>query len=178
MKRIGFALYDSVGSVWAPDLVKYGDRYYIYFPAGRKNWVVHAPSPEGPWSAPIDLKLTGFIDPGHVVDADGDRYLYLSKGYTVRLSKDGLSTIGEPVFSYDGWQFPKEWSTECFCLESPKSTVRNGFFYQTVAEGGTAGPATAQGPSVARSASRLSRCTAATSWCATPSKRARSRRAA
>ena len=141
-ERIGFALHEYVGSVWAPDLVKYGETWYIYFPAGKKNWVVTAPSPEGPWSAPVDLKLTGFIDPGHVVDPDGNRYLYLSNGYTVKLAKDGLSVVGEPIFSYSGWQFPKEWSTECYCLESPKSTVKDGYFYQTVAEGGTAGPAT------------------------------------
>ena len=141
-ERVAHALNKYVGSVWAPDLIKYGDKYFIYFPAGKKNWVVTAPAPEGPWSDPIDLKLTGYIDPGHVVDAEGNRYLYLSKGYTVKLSKDGLSTIGEPVYSYGGWEFPKEWSTECFCLESPKSTVKDGYFYQTVAEGGTAGPAT------------------------------------
>jgi xylan 1,4-beta-xylosidase len=88
------------------------------------------------------LKLSGFIDPGHVVDKDGTRYLYLSKGYIVKLSEDGLSTYGEPQPGYKGWQYPKEWSTECFCLESPKSTVKEGYFYQTVAEGGTAGPAT------------------------------------
>lgn len=152
-ERIGFALTQYVGSVWAPDLVKYGDKYYIYFPAGKKNWVVSASSPEGPWSAPVDLKLQGFIDPGHVVDAEGNRYLYLSNGYTVKLAKDGLSAIGEPVFSYSGWQFPKEWSTECFCLESPKSTVKDGYFYQTVAEGGTAGPATAHMVVSARSKS-------------------------
>jgi beta-xylosidase len=55
--------------------------------------VVTAPSPAGPWSAPVDLKLQGFIDPGHVVDADGNRYLYLSGGVTVRLAKDGLSAL-------------------------------------------------------------------------------------
>jgi len=152
-ERIGFALHEYVGSVWAPDLVKYGDKYYIYFPAGKKNWVVTASSPEGPWSAPTDLKLQGFIDPGHVVDEEGNRFLYLSNGYTVKLAKDGLSATGEPVLSYKGWQFPKEWSTECFCLESPKSTVRNGYFYQTVAEGGTAGPATAHMVVSARSKS-------------------------
>ena len=152
-ERIGFALNEYVGSVWAPDLVKYGDKYYIYFPAGRKNWVVTASSPAGPWSAPVDLKLQGFIDPGHVVDAEGNRYLYLSGGFTVKLAKDGLSAIAEPVHNYGGWQFPKDWSTECFCLESPKSTVKDGYFYQTVAEGGTAGPATAHMVVSARSKS-------------------------
>jgi beta-xylosidase len=152
-ERIGFALHKYVGSVWAPDLIKYGDKFYIYFPAEKKNWVITASSPEGPWSDPVDLKLQGFIDPGHVVDAEGNRYLYLSKGYTVKLAKDGLSVVGEPVLSYAGWQFPKDWSTECFCLESPKSTVKDGYFYQTVAEGGTAGPATAHMVVSARSKS-------------------------
>lgn len=154
-KRIGYALTQNVGSVWAPDLIKYKDLFYIYFPANRTNWVVTAKSPEGPWSAPVDLKLHGFIDPGHVIDKDGKRYLYLSNGSTVELAADGMSTVGEPKPGYKGWQFPKEWSTECFCLESPKSTVKDGYFYQTVAEGGTAGPATSHMVVYARSKSPL-----------------------
>ncbi len=141
-EKVCHALHQNVGSVWAPDLIKHKDTYYIYFPAGGTNWVVTAQSPKGPWSAPIDLKLRGYIDPGHVVGVDGTRYLYLSKGSIVQLSADGLSTVGEPKEIYNGWEFPKSWSTECFCLESPKSTVRDGYFYLTVAEGGTAGPAT------------------------------------
>lgn len=140
--RVGHALNYDLGSVWAPDLVYYQQLYYIYFPAGGTNWVVWATTPEGPWSTPIDLKLSGFIDPGHAVDAEGTRYLFLSKGYAVKLNADGLSTNGEPQLIYDGWEFPKSWSTECFCLESPKVTVKDGYFYLTVAEGGTAGPAT------------------------------------
>jgi len=140
-KRVSHALTKYVGSVWAPDLVKHGNTWYIYFPADRKNWVVSAPSPEGPWSDPIDLQVSG-IDPGHVVDVNGKRHLYLSTGKIVPLSDDGLSTAGPAVTNYEGWQFPKEWSTECFCLESPKSTIRNGYYYLTTAEGGTAGPAT------------------------------------
>jgi len=142
-ERISHALNEYVGSVWAPDLLYVNGKFYIYFPAGGTNWVVFADSPEGPWSDPIDLKLSGFIDPGHLVDADGNRYLYLSKGYVVKLTADGLATDGEPVFNYEGWQYPQEWSTECFCLESPKSTVKDGWYYLTSAEGGTAGPATA-----------------------------------
>jgi len=141
-ERICHALYQNVGSVWAPDLIRYKETYYIYFPAGGTNWVVTAQSASGPWSEPKDLKLKGFIDPGHMVTPDGRRYLYLSKGYIVQLAEDGLSTVGEPKFIYDGWKFPETWSTECFCLESPKSTVKDGYFYLTVAEGGTAGPAT------------------------------------
>jgi xylan 1,4-beta-xylosidase len=141
-ERVSHALNKYVGSVWAPDLVKYKDTYYVYFPAGGTNWVVTAQSPEGPWTEPLDLKLNGFIDPGHLLATDGKRYLYLSKGYVVQLAQDGLSTLDKPKFIYGGWNFPKEWSTECFCLESPKASFRDGYFYLTVAEGGTAGPAT------------------------------------
>ncbi len=152
-KRIAYALTQNVGSVWAPDIIKHNGLYYIYFPANKTNWVVTAKNPAGPWSAPVDLKLTGFIDPGHVVDKDGTRYLYLSNGSIIQLSTDGLSTVGAPKAGYKGWQFPKTWSTECFCLESPKSTVKDGWFYQTVAEGGTAGPATSHMVVSARSRS-------------------------
>jgi len=141
-ERICHALHQNVGSVWAPDLVRYKDTYYIYFPAGGTNWVVTARSPEGPWTGPVDLKLKGFIDPGHVVTPEGNRYLYLSKGYIVQLAEDGLSIVGEPKLIYEGWKFPETWSTECFCLEGPKSTFKDGYYYLTVAEGGTSGPAT------------------------------------
>ena len=47
-KRISHALNKYLGPIWAPDLIKYEDKYYIYFPAGRKIWVVTAKSPYGP----------------------------------------------------------------------------------------------------------------------------------
>ena len=152
-ERVSHALTKNVGSVWAPDLVYYKGLFYIYFPAGGTNWVVTAKSASGPWSEPVDLKLKGFIDPGHVAALDGKRYLYLSRGAMVKLSDDGLSTDGAPFQVYEGWKFPESWSTECFCLESPKSTVRNGYYYLTVAEGGTAGPATSHMVVSARSKS-------------------------
>jgi len=73
------ALHKYVGSVWAPSLVKYKNKYYIYFPAGNTNYVITADSIGGPWSDPVDLKI-GFIDPGHFTDAAGKRYLYFSSG--------------------------------------------------------------------------------------------------
>lgn len=105
-------------------------------------WVVTAPSPTGPWSEPTDLQLSGYIDPGHAVGADGKRYLFLDKGSVVELTDDRLAIVGKPKVIYEGWQFPAEWNTECFCLESPKIRSKNGYFYMTSAEGGTAGPAT------------------------------------
>ena len=122
-------------SAMAPDLVKYNNRYYIYYPAAGTNWVIWADNIRGPWSAPKDLKVNG-IDPRHVADADGKRYLYLSEGKVVQLSDDGLSTVGEVKKVYDGWPYPRNWRTEGMYLESPKLNYHNGYYYLTSAEGG------------------------------------------
>ncbi len=153
--HISSALSHSEGraEVWAPDLVEHQGRYYIYFPMGG-IFVVHAEHPSGPWSTPIDLKVDD-IDPGHVVGPDGTRYLYTAGGHVSELSPDGLSTVGERKKVYDGWQFPKEWKTEGFWLESPKLTRRNDYFYLICAEGGTSGPPTSHMAVVARSRSPL-----------------------
>lgn len=138
---VAHALNKFVGSVWAPDMIKHKDIYYIYFPANGKNYVVTAKDPRGPWSDPVDLNI-GEIDPGHVVAPDGKRYLHMSGGNIVPLSDDGLSVTGEMTHIYDGWKFPSDWIVECFCLESPKLTYKNGWYYLTSAQGGTAGPPT------------------------------------
>lgn len=148
------ALHKYVGSVWAPDFIKHKNKYYIYFPAAGTNWVVTADSPEGPWSDPVDLKV-GHIDPGHVVDDDGNRFIHLSGGHAVQLTNDGLATAGEVKKVYDGWEFPDEWSVECFCLEAPKLTKKNGYYFLTSAQGGTAGPATSHMVVSARSKTAL-----------------------
>ncbi|MBN1379109.1 MAG: family 43 glycosylhydrolase [Gammaproteobacteria bacterium] len=148
------ALHKYVGPVWAPDLIKYQNRYYIYFPVNNTNYVVSADLINGPWSDPVDLKV-GNIDPGHVTDADGNRYLYFSNGGYVPLSADGLSVIGEFKHTYSGWPIPRDWTIECFCMEGPKIVQRGEYYYLTVAEGGTAGPATSHMVVSARSKSPL-----------------------
>ncbi len=139
--RIARALRHAVGEIWAPDFVKYKDLFYIYFPARGTNWVITAKTPYGPWSEPVDLKIGG-IDPGHIATPEGNRYLYVSGGRMTELAADGLSIVAPPHSAYSGWNFPDNWVVECFCLESPKLTLHNGFYYLTSAQGGTAGPAT------------------------------------
>lgn len=142
----------TTGDVWAPDLTKCNGKYYIYYPANGTNYVMWSDNIGGPWSEPIDLHLQG-IDPGHVQGGDGSRWLHTSGGYVVRLSDDGLHAVGEQKHVYDGWKYPDSWQTECFCLESPKLTYHNGWYYLTTAEGGTAGPATSHMVVTARSKS-------------------------
>ncbi len=159
---IGPALARPLGTVFAVDLVKHGDRYIIYIPFMKAPWAkglkdfaniyaIHAPSMQGPWSEPVDLKIGGLIDPCHVVGEDGHRYLFLSGVNRVRLSADGLSAAGPIEKVYDGWHYPDDWITEAYALEGPKLFRRGEYFYLVSAVGGTGGPATGHMVIAARS---------------------------
>lgn len=101
---VGYGQSRYIGSVWAPDICKYKDRYYIYFTVAAKgkpfkNFVVYADDINGKWSEPIDLHVDGKIDPCHVVDEKtGERWLFVSGGNRIRLSEDGLSVYGSAEF--------------------------------------------------------------------------------
>ncbi|WP_323012824.1 family 43 glycosylhydrolase [Devosia sp.] len=160
-RPLNAALTRNIGSVWAPELVRHEGRYFIYFPTKANaapgsrstNWVIWADDIAGPWSDPIDLHLTGHIDPGHAVGEDGSRWLFLSKGDRVRLSPDGLSTLGAVEHVYDGWRYPEDWDVEAYAQEGPKVTRRGEYFYLVSAVGGTAGPPTGHMVIVARARS-------------------------
>jgi xylan 1,4-beta-xylosidase len=151
------ALTKNIGSIWALDLIKHQDRYYIYIPAVSEAYssvyVIYADAITGPWSDPIDLKLDGCIDPGHAVGEDGRRYLFLGGIQRIRLSDDGLSTIGKLEKVYEPWKYPDDWVVEMFAPEGPKIFRREDWFYLVTAVGGTAGPPTSHMVIVARSRS-------------------------
>jgi xylan 1,4-beta-xylosidase len=161
---IGAALERPIATVFAVDLVKHADRYFIYIPFIPAPWapefgdvpricVISAPSITGPWSEPVDLGVTGHIDPGHVVGEDGTRYLFLNGVSRVRLTDDGLATDGPVEHVYDGWRYPDDWVVEAYALEGPKLYRRGEFFYLVTAVGGTSGPPTGHMVTVARSRS-------------------------
>ena len=142
--RVGPTLFSHVGAVWAPDLVKHRNRYFIYFTVvgvQRTNYVIWTDDINGRWSSPVDLCISG-IDPGHAINVDGQRCLFLSNGHRVRLAEDGLSVCGPMEKVYDGWSYPNEWEVETFALEGPKLLRRGGYYYMVSAQGGTAGPPT------------------------------------
>ena len=170
------------GGAWATDIAYYKGKYYIYTTQvdasrgnvsplnssqrsllgvpfkdqGDKAWsnvVLWANDPAGPWSDPIKLGVYGIFDPGHVVDQQGNRYLYFNKGMMIRLAPDGLSVVGDLKKVYDGWDYPNDWAVECKCLEAPKLIFHNGYYYMASAEGGTSGPTTAHMSIMARSRS-------------------------
>lgn len=155
---IGTALHKPMGTVWAVDLCKYKNRYYIYLPAQQAggDWSIHviwADDIRGPWSEPVDLDIAGCIDPGHVVGEDGRRYLFVNGIRMIRLTDDGLATDGPLQHAYTPWQYPKDWIVEDFAPEGPKLLRRADWFYLVSAVGGTAGPPTGHMVIVARSKS-------------------------
>lgn len=144
---IGPALYENLGVIWAVDLVKHDNRYFIYIPADPKGdgwsiFVIWADDIRGPWSKPVDLQIRGQIDPGHVVGEDGRRYLFTNGVKKIRLRADGLATDGSLEPAYAPWHYPDSWITENFAPEGPKLLRREDWFYLVTAVGGTAGPAT------------------------------------
>ncbi len=152
------ALRKPLGTVWAVDLCKHDGRYFIYLPTLAKDqaWKIHviwSDDIRGPWSDPVDLKIDGCIDPGHVVGEDGKRYLFVNGIRKIRLADDGLATDGVLEHAYSPWRYPDDWVTENFAPEGPKLLRRGRWFYLVTAVGGTAGPATGHMVIAARSAS-------------------------
>jgi xylan 1,4-beta-xylosidase len=163
-RPLGPALAKPLGTVFAVDIAKHDGRYFIYIPFMKAPWspdlpcfantyVIHAPSMAGPWSDPIDLKVGGLIDPGHVVGEDGHRYLFFNDGKRVRLTADGLATAGPVETVYEAWRYPDDWITEAWSPEGPKLFRKGGYFYLVNAVGGTSGPATGHMIVAARSRS-------------------------
>ena len=155
---VGPALTKPLGTIWAVDLCKHNGRYYVYLPAnpGNAGWsiyVTYADDIKGPWSEPIDMQISGCIDPGHVVGEDGKRYLFVNGIRRVRLTDDGLSAAGPVEPAYSPWHFPDDWITENFAPEGPKLLQHGGYFYLITAVGGTAGPVTGHMVIAARSKS-------------------------
>lgn len=158
----GSALAEPLGSTFAVDIAEHEGRFFIYIPFIPAPWseltapsiyVIHADSMDGPWSEPIDLGIRGAIDPGHAVGEDGKRYLFVNGIRRIRLTDDGLATVGELEKVYDGWRYPDEWVTEAYALEGPKLFWHHEWLYLVSAVGGTAGPPTGHMVIVARSRS-------------------------
>ncbi len=155
---VGPALAKNIGSVWALDITKHNGRYFIYIPAIAPGsefviYAIWADRIKGPWSDPVDLKIRGCIDPGHIVGEDGKRYLFVNGIRRVRLTDDGLSAAGPIEAAYDPWRYPDDWVVENFAPEGPKLLRHGDYFFLITAVGGTAGPPTGHMVIAARSKS-------------------------
>ncbi len=154
---IGPALTKPIGVVFAVDLCKHDNRYFVYIPAnpgtGWTIFAIWADKIEGPWSDPVDLKIPGCIDPCHIVGEDGKRYLFVNGIRRIRLTDDGLAADGPLEKAYEPWHYPEAWVVENFAPEGPKLRRHGEYFYLVSAVGGTAGPPTGHMVIAARSKS-------------------------
>jgi hypothetical protein len=118
-------------SMWAPDCVKKGGRYYFYFPnvpmsgRGFAIGVATSDSPTGPFVPEQQaIKGVGGIDPCVLIDNDGQAYLYWS-GMGIRGArlKDNMTEL-------DGEQKVMEGLPEGF-KEGPFVFRRGDWYYLT-----------------------------------------------
>ncbi len=118
-------------TMWAPDCVEKGGRYYFYFPAtpkGEKGFgvgVAVGDSPEGPFR-PMWRPIKGIqgIDPCVLVDRDGQSYIYWSgMGLRVARLKDNMMELDSEPVQIDG--LPEGFK------EGPFAFERNGKYYLT-----------------------------------------------
>lgn len=142
----------NIGTIWAPDLVVFDDQLHLYMPiqppgSEYTEWTIMVSStndPEKGWSEPVDLETLRpwGIDPGVLVTPNGDKFLFIEDGIAAPLAKDGLSLSAPLRKVYDGWPIPEDWTVECFCLEGPKLSIKDDYYYMFSTQGGTAGPTT------------------------------------
>jgi xylan 1,4-beta-xylosidase len=161
---------DSCG-VWAPCLTHDGDKFWlVYTDVKRKdgsfkdthNYIVTAPSIEGPWSDPVFINSSGF-DPSLFHDDDGKKWF-------VNMLQDHRSLSAYPPSDRNEYHYlkhqdyrnrPRSFAgivlqefdpsagklvgprkniflgTELDLVEGPHLYKRNGWYYLLTAEGGT-----------------------------------------
>ncbi|ADU29306.1 family 43 glycosylhydrolase [Evansella cellulosilytica] len=122
----------SEGFLWAPDIVHFNDKYYLYYSVS----IWHDPSPAigvaiadhpaGPFEDQgmlfdsNEIGVNNSIDPQLFVDDDGTPYLFWGSWHGIwgiELSEDGLDYVGEK-FQIAGTTF-----------EAPYIVKRDGYYY-------------------------------------------------
>jgi alpha-N-arabinofuranosidase len=137
--------------VFAPTIEHYDGRFYILntcVDCGG-NFLITATDAAGPWSDPVWLPdLEGGIDPSLFVDAEGQAWI-LNNGppegapqyeghraiWIQRFDLARQSTFGPRTVLVNGGV---DINTKPIWIEGPHLTWRNGWYYLTCAEGGTA----------------------------------------
>ncbi|OLN95653.1 Beta-xylosidase [Colletotrichum chlorophyti] len=140
---------DSCG-VWAPCLTHDGDKFWlVYTDVKRKdgsfkdthNYIVSAPSIEGPWSDPFYINSSGF-DPSLFHDDDGRKW-FVNMMWDHRRRFHAFTGIVLQEFDPKAGKLvgPKKnifRGTDLALVEGPHLYKRNGWYYLLTAEGGTA----------------------------------------
>ena len=140
---------ESACGVWAPNLTWKDGTFYLVYTIVQTaryrfkdthNYVVTAKNMHGPWSNPVYLHSIGF-DPSIFHDDDGQSYLVsqtmehrtnLNRFQGVTIQPLNLSTLtlqDKPHIIFSG--------TSRGTTEGPNMMKKDGWYYLTVAEGGT-----------------------------------------
>ncbi len=117
MKLTNWPVYGKFnGDIWAPDIIKNGDRYYQFITrsGGYDTWVAVAEHPEGPWknlrenNTPLvsgggnagRIVAAYNMDSNPFIDDDGQAYMYWgwSEAMAARLTPDFRDIDGPVVF--------------------------------------------------------------------------------
>lgn len=137
-------------SIWAPQLSFHDGLFYLMYTDVKStkrpfkdchNYLITAPSIQGPWSEPVYLNSSGF-DPSLFHDDDGRKWL-LNALWDYRISESNKSSgiviqeydhslqklVGKPKKLFDCTPLRK--------TEAPHLYKRNGYYYLVTAEGGT-----------------------------------------
>ncbi len=145
--------FDSLGisrGVFAPSISHHDSTFYVLntcVDCGG-NFLVTARNAAGPWSDPIWLKEIDGIDPSLFFDDDGKAYI-LNNGPPIgKPQYDGHRAIWIQEFDTNNKQpvGPRtllvnggvDFSTKPIWIEGPHILRKDGFYYLTAAEGGTA----------------------------------------
>ena len=140
---------EAACGIWAPNLTWSDGLFYLaytivytnrYRYKDTHNFLVTASDVRGPWSKPVPLSRQGF-DPSIFHDDDGKKYMVVQ---TIDHRADYNRFSGVDVQQYDPAEkkllgspvrvFP---GTKYGTTEGPNIIKRGGWYYLTVAEGGT-----------------------------------------
>ncbi len=122
---------------WAPDISYFDGRFYVTATlrlndvgaVRRRQMVVTADDPRGPWSEPVFFEENG-IDPSLFHDDDGRHYMLLNRGARIfEIDETATRRLIETTLLYYG--------TQKRAPEGPHLLKKDGWYYLFEAEGGT-----------------------------------------
>lgn len=140
---------DSSCGVWAPHLNYHDDTFYLVgtvVDTNRKrfkdprNFIMCAPSIEGPWTEPIYLNNSGW-DPSLFFDEDGTCYLInMFLDWRPDRNRFGgiiLQKLNIETFTLEGKEHYLSSGSHVGSTEAPNIYAYGAFYYLFLAEGGT-----------------------------------------
>jgi len=154
----------SVDCFWAPEVVAYEGKYYMYYTARNQEnslriGLAVSDAPDGPFLDVVNEPLFDFgyavIDANVFIDEDGAKYLYYSRDcsenivhgirkseiYGIRLSEDMLSVTGEAVKLLTPEQRWEIASGDTWWNEGPEMIKHEGIYYLSYSANFFASPA-------------------------------------